>query len=72
MKKHFVCNGECNGVAEMPGVCNSATCSKGNHPLIECRCEDGKHTEILKKCENCGKICEGGNCEVEVAKPELN
>lgn len=72
--KHYICTGECNGKAEMPGVCGSSTCSKGNHPLIECKCEDGMHKDVVKKCENCGdeKLCDGNSCDIEPAKPELN
>lgn len=41
--KHYICTGECAGVSEKPGVCQSQTCSKHGVPLSECECEDGKH-----------------------------
>tara|TARA_Y100000310_G_C20663899_1_gene806371 strand:- start:1774 stop:1911 length:138 start_codon:yes stop_codon:yes gene_type:complete len=40
---HYICNGECGGVSETPGVCQAEKCSKHNHPLKECECTDGKH-----------------------------
>ena len=68
--KHYVCTGGCNGVAEMPGVCGAESCAKYNQPLMECKCENGNHEGVMKKCQNCGKLCEG-NCDIEVQKPEL-
>ena len=68
--KHYVCTGECGGVSDIPGVCGITTCSNFDHDLMECNCTDGKHLGALKKCENCGKICEG-NCEIDTFKPEL-
>jgi len=66
---HYVCGGECEGASDKPGVCSVTTCSNYDKELTNCNCEDSKH-ESLKKCENCGKICEG-NCEVDTFKPEL-
>ena len=43
--KHYVCKGECNGVSDKPGVCNSESCSKYKHPLVKCNCKDGEHLE---------------------------
>ncbi len=74
--KHYICTGGCHGESEVPGVCNSPTCPKHNHPLIEC-CEDGLHSELVAKCENCEKtapegkkVCQG-SCDIEPFKPEL-
>jgi len=68
--KHYVCTGECGSVAETTGVCSVTTCSKYGKDLTGCECGDGKHSTVLKKCENCGKIC-NGNCDVDTFKPEL-
>ena len=69
--QHFVCKGGCGGVSQEAGVCQASTCSLHGHPLSACDCADGMHTEVLKKCEKCGKLCDG-NCDVEPFKPELN
>ncbi len=72
MKKHYVCS-ECGGVSDKPGVCQTPGCSHLGHQLVECNCIDGKHAEVLKKCEkceNCGQICKG-SCAIEEFKPEL-
>jgi hypothetical protein len=44
--KHFICTGECEGVSDQPGTCQSKECSLHNQPLVECKCTDGKHKEI--------------------------
>jgi hypothetical protein len=41
--KHYICTGECAGVSEKPGTCQTPTCSKHGELLSECDCEDGKH-----------------------------
>ncbi|MES2023672.1 MAG: hypothetical protein V4439_03230 [Patescibacteria group bacterium] len=78
MTKHFICTGGCNGVSNMPGVCNAKDCPKHGQPLMECKCEDGKHEGALSKCENCGhrvspgsKMCADGKCALDTFKPEL-
>lgn len=47
--KHYICTGECAGISEKPGVCQSQTCSKHGVPLMECDCRDGKHGGNEKK-----------------------
>lgn len=43
--KHYICKGECEGVSDKPGVCNTKDCSLYKKPLVECNCEDGEHNE---------------------------
>lgn len=40
---HYVCEGDCHGVSENPGVCQTEGCLNYQKPLSECHCEDGKH-----------------------------
>lgn len=41
--KHYVCDGNCGGVSDVPGVCQTPSCPRYDQPLRECECEDGKH-----------------------------
>ena len=60
---HYICTGGCKGVSSVPGVCGAEGCTKHNHPLVECNCTDGNHTEIMQKCEKCNGICsKDGTC----------
>lgn len=71
--KHYVCAGTCNGISEMPGLCQDPTCPRFGKPLMECKCEHhefNKNVAGVVACENCGKICDG-NCAIESFKPEL-
>ena len=45
--KHYICKGECEGVSEKPCNCGDKNCSLYKKPLVECDCEDGKHSDIL-------------------------
>ncbi len=49
MDKHYVCTGGCGAVAPMPGVCMTNNCGRYEHPMMECRCTDGKHDPILNQ-----------------------
>ncbi len=40
---HFVCEGDCKGVADQAGICQSDFCNKKGEDLIICGCEDGEH-----------------------------
>lgn len=40
---HYVCSGDCRGVSEIPGVCQSADCLRHGQSLEECSCADSKH-----------------------------
>lgn len=40
---HYICTGECNGVADQPGTCQAGDCSLSGQPLAECNCGDGSH-----------------------------
>lgn len=40
---HYICKGGCKGVAQKPGVCQTATCSRYQKPLERCDCTDGQH-----------------------------
>ncbi len=68
--KHYICP-VCGGVSDHLKVCETPGCANAGHELVPCGCADGKHAEILKKCENCGQICKG-NCAVEPYKEELS
>ncbi len=41
---HYICTGECAGVALEPGTCQAPDCSKKEQPLKECQCSDGMHS----------------------------
>ncbi len=72
MDKHYVCTGGCHSMASMPGICETSDCGKSGHPLMECKCTDGKHAGIVTPCEKCGKLCKlTGGCEMEKFKPEI-
>lgn len=45
--KHYICTGECGGVASHSGVCSTQSCSKHNQPLIECSCQHHKTSNTL-------------------------
>lgn len=51
-QKHYVCLGECGGVSENPGVCQSTHCSKHDHELVGCTCHDGLHDTEIEKNTN--------------------
>lgn len=40
---HYICTGQCNGVADTEGTCQAQTCDKYNEPLTACECENGTH-----------------------------
>ena len=40
---HYICTGECGGVADKPGICQAENCPKSGEPLEECECTDGQH-----------------------------
>lgn len=40
---HYICTGECNGVAAEVGYCEADNCSKQWELLTECDCSDGLH-----------------------------
>jgi len=40
MDEHFICGGNCGGVADAPGMCTEATCSNNAQPLTPCACGD--------------------------------
>ena len=41
---HYICLGNCKGVAMESGTCQAIECSKYSAPLIECNCIDGSHS----------------------------
>lgn len=43
---HFVCTGECAGVSEDPGMCQSEQCSRKGKQLKACACEDESHAPV--------------------------
>ena len=45
MATHYICTGECGGVADKQGTCQATDCSKHGQPLQECHCEDGMHRQ---------------------------
>lgn len=52
-KTHYVCTGECGGVAVEPGVCqaDAEECSHSGEDLEPCDCTDGLHREVLASSE---------------------
>jgi hypothetical protein len=46
---HYICDGGCEGVSEVPCNCGAETCTKHGLPLRECSCEDGKHNGAFEK-----------------------
>ena len=46
MTAHYVCVGECKGVAPIPGTRMAETCNKFQNELKECQCEDDQHTAV--------------------------
>ena len=44
-KEHYICKGECGGVAEVPGTCQAQTCHGFMQPLTACTCTDGTHQQ---------------------------
>lgn len=50
---HYICTGDCKGVSDKPGNCQTASCPRFNQPLIACECTNGKHNrEDLDKINN--------------------
>ncbi len=45
---HYVCT-NCGGVAELPGVCQTADCPQNGDILEECACEDDRHEDLKTK-----------------------
>ncbi len=45
---HYTCTA-CEGVAELPGVCQTADCPQNGDILADCTCEDGRHAELKQK-----------------------
>ena len=50
--KHFICVGECEGVASHPGVCQATDCNRYHEKLIECHCADGDHRIVREEYED--------------------
>ena len=40
---HYICEGECKGVSDIPGSCQDQECSKHKESLKECNCNDSNH-----------------------------
>ena len=40
---HYICDGGCRGVLNVPGTCQAKNCPKYTKPLQECACKDGIH-----------------------------
>lgn len=41
--EHYICKGECKGVAPSFGVCQTQNCSRYQMPLEKCDCDDHQH-----------------------------
>ncbi len=41
--KHFICKGDCKGMSDQPGVCQTEGCSMHGQPLEECEWADNMH-----------------------------
>jgi len=46
---HYVCLGGCEGVSEVPGVCQAPECANHDHELVVCDCTDGLHNGFKPK-----------------------
>jgi hypothetical protein len=44
--QHFICVGNCEGMADQAGTCQAPDCSYYGKDLESCNCEDGAHTAI--------------------------
>ncbi len=40
---HYICTGNCGGVADKPGTCQAVDCPKHGEELEQCDCKDGTH-----------------------------
>jgi len=47
MKIHYVCGGGCGQIQNESGKCRTPLCYRLRNPLVECRCKDGKHPNLL-------------------------
>jgi hypothetical protein len=47
--KHYVCTGDCVGVSNKPGVCETEGCDHEGKGLIQCHCDDEMHDEAFNK-----------------------
>lgn len=47
--KHYICSGNCKGISQNPGICQSQNCDKYNQELSECLCGDGLHGTLSRK-----------------------
>lgn len=41
--EHYICTGDCKGIANKPGTCQATDCPKYGEPLEKCDCTDDKH-----------------------------
>lgn len=48
---HYICTGECEGISQKPGVCQTEGCSMKGKPLESCECTDGTHEAGLSEIE---------------------
>ena len=48
---HYICTGNCGGVADKPGVCQAEDCPKHGEALEECECTDGQHDGRMEQVE---------------------
>jgi len=44
--KHYICTGGCEGVSNVPGVCQAEDCPDHGKSLKECDCADGGHDDV--------------------------
>ena len=48
MGNHYICTGNCQGVSQVPGTCQTEDCDRYHEKLLECNCTDGKHKMVLE------------------------
>lgn len=44
---HYVCSGNCQGISQKPGNCQTQDCDKFGQPLYECDCADGMGHQFM-------------------------
>lgn len=46
---HYVCTGDCKGVSNELGICETESCPRYHEPFVPCNCLDGTHEELVEE-----------------------
>lgn len=49
---HYTCSGECKGVSDVSGTCQSDSCKMNGQSLAECSCDDSSHANASENSQN--------------------